>query len=237
MTDEATALPEPAEDAWGGWTEAEGGTEIPSVPQGTAVAVSKQLTDHKYVLSIAPDKAPFLVIRAESAQELNQAFTELEMNGVWANIAAHHQTAKAHANVGAGLGPVTPVVPLQNAVQQGFQNQAANAPQWGPPNGAAGQPGTAPAAWQNAGAPAPQQGWGGGQPQGGAGGQQGPKPRPQWPSVFKINVPFAAKDQFKDFRNQNAQALRGKVAWAGGGDYWIHGDVVGGFQQYNPQPA
>ena len=237
MTDDTTALPEPTEDAWGGWTEGDAETTtVPAPP--VAVAVSKQLTDHKYVLSIAPDKAPFLVIRAESAQELNQAFTELEMNGVWANIAAHHQTAKAHANVGAGLGPVTPVAPLQNAMQQGFQNQAANAPQWGPPNGVGGQPGTAPAGWQNAGAPAPQQGWGGGQPQGG-GGQQGPKPRPQWPSVFKINVPYAAKDQFKNFRNDpaNVNILRGKVAWAGGGDYWIHGDVVSGFGQYNPQPA
>jgi hypothetical protein len=86
-------------------------------------------------------------------------------------------------------------------------------------------------------APAAQQ-WGVGAPQGGqAANRQGPKPRPNWPVVYKVNVPYQAKDQFKAFREANKDALKGKVAWAGGGDYWIHGDVVGGFAPYNPVAA
>jgi len=82
---------------------------------------------------------------------------------------------------------------------------------------------------------APQQGgFGGGAPQG---NRQGPKPRPAWPVVYKINVPCQGKDGFKAFREEHKDALKGKVAWAGGGDYWIHGDVVAGFGQYNPVAA
>lgn len=58
-----------------------------------------------------------------------------------------------------------------------------------------------------------------------------------WPQVYKIDVPFNAKEQFKAFREQYKDAFKGKVSWAGGGGYWVHGDVVQSFANYNPVPA
>jgi hypothetical protein len=58
-----------------------------------------------------------------------------------------------------------------------------------------------------------------------------------WPQVFKIDVPFNRKDEFKAFREQYKDTFKGKLAWAGGGAYWAHGEVAQYLAQYNPVPA
>jgi hypothetical protein len=190
-----------------------GGATYPEYPYS--------LADHVYTWSPKLPDGSMLVIRAQSAEDLADKAEAV------ATVVGRLRTA---------WGNVTGA-PAPQGAPQGFQGPATP-----PPFGANV---SVPAAPGYVGAPAPQApAWGGQQPQqGGFGGgaqqgnRQGPKPRPDWPMVYKINVPFQGKDAFKAFREQNKDALRGKVAWAGGGDYWIHGDVVAGFGQYNPMAA
>ena len=85
---------------------------------------------------------------------------------------------------------------------------------------------------------APPAGQWSGQAQGGTQNGRGPKPRPtDWPQVFRIEVPFQQKEAFKQYREQYKDAFRGKVAWAGGGGYWVHGEIVQSFAPYNPVAA
>src|SRR5690606_33174461 len=105
-------------------------------------------------------------------------------NGLLARLTGAWQQAQG--------GTPAPQAPQQNAWQgQQQYPQAAQPPNQGYP----GQP-----AWQTQGAPQgqfPQQGGGGQQ------GNRGPKPRPNWPEgVFKLNVPYQAKDAFKGWRQQ-----------------------------------
>lgn len=193
-----------------------GGVTYPEYPHS--------LSNHTYTWSPKLPDGSMLVIRSQTADGLVEAVENMaplagRLKAAWQGVLGTPQPApqapqfQAGAGAGVNFNPQTP-----------------------PPNQPfAGQP-----AWQQAGALPPQQAgaqWGGG----GGGGQQaaktGPKPRPAWPQVYKINVPFAAKDAFKAFRNENQDALKGKVAWAGGGDYWIEGSVVQGFAQYSPVAA
>lgn len=194
-----------------GWEPEEGA----SYPE-----VHRSLADHLYTWSPKLPDGSMMVVRAMSADELVRAVEDL------APVAARLRAAwqGVVGTQGAAPAPQAPqFAPQGGAFGQQAAPQFANQPY-------AGQP-----AWQQAGAPQ-QPAFGGGQ-QAPANGRQGPKPRPDWPQVWKIDVPFAAKDAFKAFRNDNQDVLKGKVAWAGGGGYWIHGDVVQGFAQYNPVAA
>lgn len=201
----------------GGWGEATGkDATFPEVPNNPH--------NHVYTWSPKLPDGSMLVVRANTPADLVgavQAMAPLaaQLKAAWQAVVGQPQ-------------------PAPQAPQGGFQPQQQGFPQ--PAQQFPNQPFPGQPAWQQAGAPqAPAQQWGGGAPQGGApaGNRQGPKPRPNWPQVYKVNVPFPMKDAFKAFRNENQEALKGKVAWAGGGDYWIEGSVVQGFAQYNPMPA
>ncbi|MGN6128487.1 MAG: hypothetical protein ACTHON_18165 [Humibacter sp.] len=196
-----------------GWEQEEpafGGQTYPEYPYS--------LADHVYTWSPKLPDGSMLVIRANTAEALAEASEAL------APVAARLRAAWSQV---AGTPAPAPQAPAQQPWQQQPAHPAPNMPYPGQP------------AWQQAGAPqAPAPQWGGGQQAAqGANGRQGPKPRPAWPQVYKINVPFQGKDAFKAFREQNKDALKGKVAWAGGGDYWVEGSVVQGFAQWNPVAA
>lgn len=192
------------------------------------------LPEARISLNFTPGKAPQLTVRAHTAVELISALQELGESNAYNAIGLAHASMGAEASIGAGLGPTTRM-PEQAGppAPQG----APTPPPFGPNVSVPQAPGYAgpPQAPMPPQAPAPQ--WGG-QQQGGAQGNRGPKPRPaEWPVCFRIEVPFQAKDQFKQFREQYKDAFRGKVFWAGGGGYWVHGDIVQSFAQYNPTPA
>lgn len=188
--------------------------------------------NHRYTISMN-GQGPMVVIRGNTAEEINAAAEELREQGVGAALGSFWQEFKAAAMVANGLGGATPVPAGPPAAPQG----APTPPPFGPNVSVPQAPGYAgpPQAPMPPQAPAPQ--WGG-QQQGGGQGSRGPKPRPaEWPVCFRIEVPFPMKDQFKQYREQYKDAFKGKVMWAGGGGYWVHGDVVQSFAQYNPTPA
>lgn len=108
--------------------------------------------NHRITVSFDPHKPPFFVVRASTAEELKAAFAELETSGAYAAAGSAYDSLKRQGAIGAGIpspAPQGPPAPPQVAavVQGQFSQQPA---QQFP-----GAPGTAPAAWQNAGAPAP----------------------------------------------------------------------------------
>jgi hypothetical protein len=194
--------------------------------------------NHRYTLSLAPDKAPFLVVRAQDRAELRAILDDLAAENVYGLIGEAAALMKASAAIGAGLGPST-VMQAPQAPAQGFP--AATPPPFGPNVSVPQAPGFQGP--PQGGFGAPQGGFG--QQAGGFGGGGGngqgnraqPKPRPAWPVVYKVSLNGGNRDAFKALREQNKDACKGKVAWAGGGDYWLHGDVAQGFAQFNPVPA
>lgn len=213
MTEQTAPAPWDNDDQQPNWDGSPKAVSFPELPDNP----------HEAPLSVnfKPGGTPQLTVRARTVAEHMELLNQVKSSGLLALI----------NSVSADFGG------------QGAAPQAPAQPNWNPQTPPPNQPFPGQPAWQQAGAPqAPQQQWGG-QPQGGfnggaqQGNRQGPKPRPEWPVVYKINVPYPAKEQFKSFREQNKDALKGKVSWAGGGDYWIHGDVVAGFGQYNPVAA
>lgn len=186
--------------------------------------------NHRFTISI-DGRGPMLVIRANTGAEITAAAEELEDPAAGAAIGRAWAAFKAGAALGNGLGatpaPAGPPAPAP---------QGATPPPFGPNVSVPQAPGyQGPPAPQAPAAPAPGQ-WSG-QAQGGGQNSRGPKPRPNWASVYKIEVPYPARDQFKQFREQYKDAFKGKVAWAGGGAYWIEGSVVQSFGAYTPVPA
>lgn len=225
MTDVA---PEQTED----WSDVEQSANNATYPEFPA-----NPNNHLYTVSMDA-RGPMIVVRGNTPAEVSERFQALMDGGVTTIAASVYSHMKAEMAVAQGLGPVSPA-PAPQAPP------AAPAPGTGPVYNPApvapGIPGQAPAAWQNAGAPqapaAPAPGQWSGQAQQGA-NSRGPKPRPaDWSAVFKIDVPFQAKDAFKAFREENKDYFKGKISWAGGGGYWIHGDVAQSFANYNPVPA
>jgi hypothetical protein len=204
-----------------GW---DGATGANVAPTATHPEYPYSLADHVYTWSPKLPDGSMLVIRSQTADGLVEAVETVaplaqRLTAAWRAVAAQPQTPA----MAGGFQPAAAPQQFNQQPAQPFPNQPFP-----------GQP-----AWQQAGAPqAPAPQWGGGQQAAqGANGRQGPKPRPTWPQVYKINVPFNSKDAFKAFREENKDVLKGKVAWAGGGDYWIEGSVVQGFAQYNPMAA
>jgi hypothetical protein len=245
MTDENTAGPDTEGVDWTGaagpdWQEATAAVakEMPA----TYPEYSDNPHNHRFTISLAPDKPPFIVVRGQTATEITAAFNELEANGVYANLAAAWASLKAQGTIGAGLGPVSPVPP-QGPPPGPMAGPVTYAPQPGavaqappPPFGpnvsvpqAPGYQGPPQQQWQQA---APQSGgWngGGGAPQG---GNRDPKPRPAGWAV--VDVPFDDKERFKGLRAQGTETgnyLRGKIQWGGKGVYWLEPSIAGWLAQ------
>ncbi|MFJ2650839.1 hypothetical protein ACIO1C_29490 [Streptomyces sp. NPDC087420] len=130
--------------------EAESGPSFPEFPLNP--------NNHLYTISM-DGRGPMIVVRGNTPQEINERYQALMDAGTTSVAAAVFSHMKAEMAVAQGLGPVSavpapqgppaPALPPQGqfpAAQQQFNQQPA---QQFP-----GAPGTAPAAWQNAGAPA-----------------------------------------------------------------------------------
>lgn len=182
--------------------------------------------NHRFTISI-DGRGPMLVVRGNTVAEVSAAFEELEDAGAGAAIGRAWAAVKAGAALGNGLG-ATPVAGAPGAPQM------PTPPPFGPNVSAPGAPGFQ----GNPGFPPPPAP---AAPQGGygqqAGGRAQPKQRPMdWPQVYKISI-ARGDTSFKQYREQNQQFFKGKVQWAGGGDYWIHGEVAQAVAQWNPVPA
>ncbi|AXG81124.1 hypothetical protein [Streptomyces paludis] len=200
---------------------------------------------HNFRFTVSLDgRGPMIVARGHTAADINAAFQELEDAGVTTLLASVYSHMKAEMAVASGVGPVSPAPPPQGppappAPPQGVPVPGAGV-NYNPVTPPPGIPGTAPAAWQNAGAPPPPQPPApqyGGAPQGAAGARNAPKMRPaDWPQVYKVSL-ARGDTSFKEYRAANQQYFKGKILWAGGGDYWIHGEVAQALAQWNPVPA
>jgi hypothetical protein len=223
MTD---TMPEQSETDWSDVEQSADGATYPEAPQNPH--------NHRFTISMN-GQGPMVVVRGNTAEEINAAWQELEEHATGAIMGSAWSSLKAAAMLANGLGaspaPAGPPAPPQMGAPQappfGPNVSVPQAPGYqGPPAPQVPQMPQAPAAGQ----------WSG-QAGGGRQNSRGPKERPAWPQVYKVNVPLNAKDQFRAFREQNKDYLKGKVAWAGGGDYWVHGDVVQSFAGFNPVPA
>ncbi|MFC8490689.1 hypothetical protein ACFUJU_07765 [Streptomyces sp. NPDC057235] len=188
--------------------------------------------NHRFTISMN-GQGPMVVVRGNTAEEIIAASEELREQGVGAVLGSFWTDFTAAVKVASGLGGATPVPAPAGppAPPQGAPTPPPFGPNVSVPQAAgyAGPP-QAPMTPQ-----APQYG---GQPQGGAQNSRGPKPRPaEWPTCFRIEIPYQQKDAFKAYREQYKEAFKGKVFWAGGGGYWVHGDIVQSFAPYNPTPA
>lgn len=191
--------------------------------------------NHRFTLSVTGDKAPMMVIRANTAADMTAAINELEAFGVWANVGAAHATMRAQGALGNGLGPMTPVGPPQAPSGPPAPPRAQYAPPvqqspGPPPFGANVSAPNAPG-YQG---PPPQQQWPAQPPQGQGGGWNGQnqsrgqeKPRPAgW---FVTEVPYNDRERFRSLREKNTDTgnyLRGKIQWGGKGTYWVDPSVA-----------
>ncbi|WP_147450958.1 hypothetical protein [Streptomyces hoynatensis] len=163
--------------------------------------------NHVYTWSPKLPDGSMLVIRSNTAAGLLSAAAEAA--GVIGELISTWSKA-------TGTAAAVPAPEFQALAQQfpqaGPFPQASQQPNQSFPN----QP-----AWQTTGsAPgqfpqqAPQQ----------QGGNRDPKPRPNWPQVYKLSV--GDKNAFRQFRNDNKQFTAGKIYWAGGPEFWIHPDIA-----------
>jgi hypothetical protein len=208
------------------WTPDDMGTKVaPSYPEYPG-----NPHNHRFTISLAPDKPPFIVVRGNTTEEITAAFNELEAGGVYANLAASWASLKAQGTIGAGLGPVTPVSP--QAPPPGLP-QAPQAPGTPPPFGPnvsvpsapgyAGPPQQQQQSWAPQTPAGPGGGWGAGQAQ----NRSQEKPRPAgW---LMVDVPYNDKERFKALRAQGTESgnyLRGKIQWGGKGVYWLEPSIA-----------
>lgn len=206
-----------------GWVMPEQAGQVTVMPAVTYPETGP-LPEAPLSVNFTPGRPPQLTVRAHTPSGLTAALAELEEEGVFAAIGEAHTMLGAQASIGAGLGPTTPVPPAPPAAAQAV---AAAYPTPAPVPPAPPQ-GPAPAAWQQAGAPAASAAQRARRDQ--------PKPRPNWPQVYKITVP-RGDTSFKAYREQNQQFFKGKIQWAGGGEYWVAGDVAQSLATWNPVPA
>jgi hypothetical protein len=234
-----------------GWTEATAvaAPQVVSYPETPA-----NPHNHLFTLSLVPDKAPFLAIRANSTQELLGIMDALESDGVYAAMGAAQAAFREQGT--AGRGPVAPApvqmpqAPAQGVPQgpgapanafnpQGHFNvpQGNQPPPFGPNVSVPGAPAYQGPPVQQGYAPAPQQGqqWGG-QP-------QAPQAAPQgW---YRMNVPYPGG---KDVLNQLAAQMgipKGNPAKGGKYNFWsapakawyCAPEVAQAFAQFSPVPA
>ncbi len=213
------------------WGDVPAGATAGEAPAGAYTApvtypeVSDNPHNHRFTISMVPDKAPMIVVRGNTAAEITAALNELEAMGVYANLGAAAASMRTQGVMGAGLGPMSPPPPPA----------APGGPPMPPPQGNTPPPFgpnvSVPSAPGYQGPPQGQQ-WPA-QPQSGGGwngqnqGRAQAKPRPGgW---LAAEIPFSDKDRFRTLRAQNTDTgnyLRGKIQWGGGGTYWIDPSVA-----------
>lgn len=194
------------------WSDVEGSASFPEVPANPH--------NHLFTLSLVPDKAPFLVIRANTARDLVQTMESLEQDGVYAAMGKAQTTFRTQSQAAPPAAAGAPQ--FQAMAQQTFTQQPA---QQFP-----GVTGQAPAQWQNAGAPA---------------FTPAPPAGPQVPQGwYRLNVPFPQKNAFdaivaqhgfkKADPNYGGQVSFQKTpikAW------YCAPEVAGAFAQFSPVDA
>lgn len=209
-------------------TEAEGwGDDSPAYPEMPA-------NPHNHRFTISMDgRGPMVVVRGNTAEEVNAGFQELEVAATGAVMGNAWASIKAAAMLANGVGPVSPVGPPQGMPQIPTGAQPMPLPQApqaqypvGPPVPNQGQ---APAQWQNAGAPP----------------QQGPQNQEYknagW---FRLDVPFPKKGAFDAICTTNGMVKgrpsengsfsfnsKGEKAW------YVHPYYAPQFGQFSPMPA
>lgn len=172
---------------------------------------------------------PQITVRGFDAHQITALLNDLSSNGVWANIAAAQADLRAMGQIGAGLGPVSPVAPQAPAQgsygppQQtpppfGPNVSVPSAPGYvGPPSGPTSFPG------QPSYPSAPTPSWGGA----GGGGNNRAEPKPQPPGWMRVNARTGPGfDAWKQMREQNKDFFKGKVQWGGKSDYWIEPSIA-----------
>lgn len=168
---------------------------------------------------------PQITVRGFNGADINEALRDLSENGCWANIAAAQADLRGQGQLGAGLGPMTPVPPAQPA-PGGYAppQQSPGAPPFGPNVSAPSAPGYMPPQQSFPSGPPQTGGWGGGN----GGGQPGrAEPKPQPPGWMRLNARSGPGfDAWKSMREQYKDNFRGKVQWGGKSDYWVEPSVA-----------
>lgn len=196
-------------------------TPMPSGP--SFPEVSDNPHEHRYTITMKGGvgyDAPWVVVHASTPHECISALHELDTYGFYPVLEAAQRSLRAvspgraapaqagppQAPMGQGGPPFGPNVSVPSA--PGYQ---------GPPVGGGG------GQWA---APMPQSGgWNGGGQQGSGygGGQSGKaEPQPNPGGWYKVNARSGPGfDNWKAMREQQKDALKGKVKWAGGPEYWV----------------
>lgn len=200
MTPPANVAPEE-------WSPGASGVRYPDYPplQEAPISINFKVTGE-----------PQITVRGFDASQITSLLNDLSANGVWANIAAAQADLRAMGQIGAGLGPVTPVAP--QAPAQGFPppTQSPGPPPFGANVSAPSAPGYVGPPQPSQYGPPQQQGWGGGN----GSGRADPKPQP--PGWMRLNARSGPGfDAWKALREQQKDYLKGKVQWGGKSDYWI----------------
>lgn len=190
---------------------------------------------HESPLSVnfAPGRAPQVTVRGRTVSEWRDLLEEAMDSGVFTVIGAAYEALNAQASMGKGLGPASPVngaqAPVQAPPAAPQQQFAPAGPNYNPQLPPPGQPGQAPAAWQNAGAPPQQQFV-----------PQGPQLPQGW---YKLNVPFPQKGAFDAIVAQYGirkgdPGRGGQVSFQKATKSWYCApEVAQAFGQFSPVPA
>lgn len=163
---------------------------------------------------------PMITVRAHDAQSVTAILNDLEAGGVWANVAAAQASLRSQGQLGAGLGPMSPVGPPAPAPAP-YAGPLQAPPPFGANVSVPSAPGyVGPQSYQSP--PPPTGNWGGG---GGGGYNQQdskPEPAPQPPGWMRVNARSGPGfDNWKILREQQKDYLKGKIKWGGKSDYWI----------------
>lgn len=212
---------------WGDMTPPEQAAYLPDVNAPREGApVYPEFPDnphnHRFTISMTPGKPPMIVIRANTAAEFTAALNELEAHGAYANLAAADASLRTQGQMGAGLGPMSPVPPAQ-AAPGGFPPpmQSPGPPPFGPNVSAPSAPGFMGQPSFQSGPPQAG-GWGGSA----GGGSNRAEPKPQPPGWMRVNARSGpGYDAWKSMREQFKDQLKGKIQWGGKSDYWVEPSV------------
>jgi hypothetical protein len=171
------------------------------------------LADHVYTWSPKLPDGSMLVIRSQSADGLVKAVKEMgplagQLRAAWQDVVGQPQAPTQGGLPQQTAATPPPFGPNVSAPQApGYQGPPAQAQQWTPPQAQA--------------APA----WGGGGGQQGGGNKPQPKQCPPgWYRTDKNSGPGA--DFWKNWREQNQGALKGKISWGGASTFWVAPDVA-----------
>lgn len=218
MTD---TMPEQAtENDWEPHAPDEGYPEYPGNPH-----------NHRFTISMN-GQGPMIVVRGNTAEEVNEGFQELEEAATGAAIGNAWASIKAAAAVANGAGPATPVQAPQGPPAPPQAPQSPGTPPPFGPNVSAPQ---APGYQGPPTPPAP--------PQQNGGGAQDRRPEYQQAGWYKVNVPWPKKGEFDGIAAQY-QMQKGRPTENGhfsfnkaDKSWYVHPQYAGAFPQFNPVPA